>query len=420
KTIRETSSRKASLDYVTDHGGIITQAVSSQPWSGDAAVTVSIVNWIKNGEPGQRVLWLNNTDLRLEVDHIPPTLTPGIDVRRAAALTVNQRPKVCFKGQTPGVTRGFTLDAATRETLIRRDPSSARYIHPFLGGEELLHNLTIDRWIIDLPHLDALEAEHDTPVLIDHLRREVLPARKKAAQKEARQNAERLSADPKAKIHRHHSSFLDTWWMHSYRRTEMVVAVEPLVRYIALTITATWERPSVYSFIDSSIRPVASLQVFAFDDNYSFGILSSGLHRLWFEARCSRLKADLRYTPTTVFDSFPWPQSPTEAQAHTVQEIVEELLALRSQNLSAGMSLAHQYDTLRQPGNSQLRNLHADLDAAVLNAYGFSPDEDLLAKLLALNLDIAAEPQHARGPGSTSMFAGELAHPDDQLCRPEH
>jgi hypothetical protein len=185
----------------------------------------------------------------------------------------------------------------------------------------------------------------------------------------------------------------------------MVVAVEACKRFIALTITASWERPSVYSFVDSYIRPAASLQVFAFDDNYSFGILSSGLHRLWFEARCSRLGTGLRYTPTTVFDSFPWPQSPTANQIRAIQEIVEELVKLRSRNLGTGMSLARQYDTLREPGNSQLRNLHADLDAAVLNAYDFSTDEDLLTQLLALNLDIAAEPQHARGPGPTSMFA---------------
>jgi len=130
KTIRETSSRTASLDYVTDHGGVITEAVSSQPWSGDAAVHVSIVNWIKNGDPGQqRVLWLNNTDLRLEIDHIPASLQPGIDVRRAAALPANQHPKVCFQGQTPGVTKGFTLDATERDVLIRRDPGAARLDH---------------------------------------------------------------------------------------------------------------------------------------------------------------------------------------------------------------------------------------------------------------------------------------------------
>ena len=399
KSIRETSSRKASLDYVTDHGGVITEAVSSQPWSGDAVVHVSIVNWIKNGDPGQRVLWLNNTDLRLEVDNIPASLRPGIDVRRAVALPANQHPKVCFQGQTPGVTKGFTLDAAGRDALIRRNPGAARYIHPFLGGEELLHDLTIDRWVIDLPHGDALDAERDAPTLMDHVRREVLPTRQKAAQKEAEQNAERLAANPQARQDLARTKFLDTWWLHWRRRADMVTAIEKLDRYIALTITASWERPSVYSFVNSSTRPAASLQVFAFDDDYSFGILASSLHRRWFEARCSRLKADLRYTPTTVFDSFPWPQASTITQVNIIEKAVDELLQVHAENLSAGMSLARQYDTLRQPGKSRLRTLHADLDDAVLNAYGFSPDDDLLAQLLALNLDVAAEPEHARGPG---------------------
>ena len=398
KTIRETSSRKASLDYVTDHGGIITDAVSSQPWSGDAVVHVSIINWIKNGEPGQRVLWLNNTDLRLEVDHIPASLRPGIDVRRAVALPVNHQPKVCFQGQTPGVTKGFTLDAAERDALIRRDPRSARYIHPFLGGEELLHDLTIDRWIIDLPHLDALTVERDAPALMAHLRREVLPTRKKAAQTEAGQNADRRAANSTARQDLSRTKFLDTWWLHWRRRGDMLQAFNGLDRFIATSRVASEKRTTVFTFVDTSVRPGDSLTTFALDDNYSFGILSSGLHRLWFEARCSRLGTGLRYTATTVFDSFPWPQSPTQAQVLAVEEIVEELMERRSQNLSAGMSLASQYDTLRQPGKSRLRTLHTDLDATVLSAYGFSADEELLAQLLALNLDMAAEPQHARGP----------------------
>jgi len=283
--------------------------------------------------------------------------------------------------------------------LIRRDPGAARYIHPFLGGEELLHDLTIDRWVIDLPHLDALEAERDAPALMEHLRREVLPTRETAAQKEAEQNAERRAVNPQAKGRHHHSGFLDSWWMQAYRRTDMIEAFDGLDRFIATSRVASEKRTTVFAFVDESVRPGDSLTVFALYDNYSFGILSSGLHRRWFEARCSRLKADLRYTSTTVFDSFPWPQAPTTAQVNDIKKIVDELLQVRDENLAAGMSLARQYDTLRQPGKSRLRTLHADLDDAVLNAYGFSPDDDLLAQLLALNLDVAAEPEHARGPG---------------------
>jgi len=358
KTIRETSSRKASLDYVTDHGGIITEAVSSQPWSGDAVVHVSIVNWLKNGDPGQqRVLWLNNTDLRLEVDHIPASLQPGIDVRRAAALPANQHPKVCFQGQTPGVTKGFTLDATEREALIHRDPGAARYIHPFLGGEELLHDLTIDRWVIDLPHLDALAAERDAPALMKHLRREVLPAREKAAGKEAEQNAERRAADPKTKNRRHHSSFLDYWWMHSYRRADMLEAFGR-DRYIATSRVASEKRTTVFTFVDASVRPGDSLTTFALDDNYSFGILSSGLHRLWLEARCSRLKADLRYTSTTVFDSFPWPQASTITQVNIIEKIVGELLQVRGEPRRrdvAGPSIRHPPTARQEPAANPAR-----------------------------------------------------------------
>lgn len=398
-SIRETSSRQASLDYVVDHGGVITEAVSTQPWSGDAVVHVSIVNWIKNGDPGQRVLWLNNTDLRLEVDDIPTSLRPGVDVRRAAALPGNRDPKVCFQGQTPGVTKGFTLDAAARAGLIERDPAAAQYIHPFLSGEELLHDLTIKRWVIDLPHHDALEAERDAPTLLQHLRTEVLPAREEAAQKEATQNADRRAGGAAARQDLSRAKFLETWWLHWRRRADMLGAFGGLERYIATSRVASEKRTTVFTFVDAATRPGDSLTAFAFDDNYSFGVLSSGLHRLWFEARCSRLKADLRYTSTTVFDSFPWPQAPTPAGIKAIDNVVEELLQVRADNLTAGMSLARQYDTLRQPGKSRLRTLHAELDAAVLGTYGFSTDDDLLTQLFGLNLDIAAEPEHARGPG---------------------
>ncbi len=44
---------------------------------------------------------------------------------------------------------------------------------------------------------------------------------------------------------------------------------------------------------------------------------------------------------------------------------------------------------LELPGRNPLKDAHAALDAAVLAAYGFSPKKDLLAQLLALNLEVA-------------------------------
>ena len=183
----------------------------------------------------------------------------------------------------------------------------------------------------------------------------------------------------------------------------------------------------------------------AFADDYSFGILQSEIHWAWFTAKCSTLTARFRYTSDTVFDTFPWPQfglgiapvsgaasgvapdarSPQPSSAgrpdargfrrdaengrrdaraprdvidkiRTVAETARALRALRREIMTAnGWSLRDLYRTLETPGTNRLRDAHATLDAAVRAAYGMKPEEDILAFLLKLNLELAA--QEARG-----------------------
>jgi hypothetical protein len=405
KTIRETDSRRASLDYIVEHDGVIVDAVSAQPWSGDAVVHVSIVNWVKGARhaPARKVLWLDKGQLRLPVDHIPTSLSPNTDVATAVALPCNQRPKVCFQGQTTGNVDAFRLTLEQARSIVRRDPKSERFIHAMTSGDPLLHQLQPSMFVIDLPFADASEAAAEAPGALAHLREHALPGRQEAAQREANRNAEARAVNPRAKLNRHHERFLSVWWRHAYRRDDMVRATGALSRYIALTRVAAEGRKSVYQFVDSSIRPDDSLTVLALDDDYSFGVLSSQLHREWFDARCSRLKADPRYTSTTVFDSFPWAPNPSTEQVAAVAGIVKELLDVRESYLNRGVPLADQYDTLRLPGRSALRDLHDRLDAAVYALYGFSPDDDDLSQLLALNLAAANEPHYARRPGGGDL-----------------
>ena len=56
-TIRQNYSREGGLDYIVGNGGTITEAISSQVWSGDAVVHVSIVNWKKGEEQGPKKLF---------------------------------------------------------------------------------------------------------------------------------------------------------------------------------------------------------------------------------------------------------------------------------------------------------------------------------------------------------------------------
>jgi hypothetical protein len=401
QAIRDGASRQASLDYIVNNDGVIFDAVSSQPWSGDAAVTVSIVNWIKGADhaPDAKVLWLDNAQLRLPLDEIAPTLRPSTDVRRAKSLIQNKRPKSIFQGQTTGSVAGFRLNNTEAAELIARDARSEAYIHPVLGGRVLLHSLAPTNFVIDLPHDDALRVSVDAPGALAHIRELVLPEREAAAAEEAQNNAAILARNSRAAVRWHNRNFFNKWWQHAYRRADMIEAITLLPRYIATSRVATESRISVFQFVDPAIRPDDSMTVIALDDDYSLGIVSSTLHRAWLDERCSRLEARPRYTSTTVWDSFPWPPLPTKAAKVKVAEAMAAITDYRIERLSEGITLGDQYDALRMPGRARLRDLHHLLDTAVIEVYGFNPDEDLLAQLLALNLAAASDPEVATPPG---------------------
>ena len=92
---------------------------------------------------------------------------------------------------------------------------------------------------------------------------------------------------------------------------------------------AIQNRQSPYVFISSAnFAQRTRCTVFAFDDDYSFGILHSTYHRMYFEERCTKMRVDLRYTSKTVFDSFPWPQALPEGAAVEVAEAAATLCQL--------------------------------------------------------------------------------------------
>ena len=167
----------------------------------------------------------------------------------------------------------------------------------------------------------------------------------------------------------------------------MFTSKQELRRYISLSRVTL--RP-IFEFINSEINPNDALMLFAFEDYYSFGIINSNLHWLWFKEKCSTLEGRYRYTTDTVWDTFPWPQKPTEAQIKKVAEAAKTLHTERTATLKKyNMSLRDLYRLLEQPGKNPIKDLHEALDKAVMNAYGFSDKQDILSQLLALNLKAA-------------------------------
>ncbi len=405
-TIRQNYSRVGGLDYITNNGGTITDAVSTQVWSGEAAVHVSIVNWIKGDQKGKKRLSRQTGDNASsawesrEVDQINSALSFSTDVTDVEVLRTNAISGGCYQGQTHGH-EGFLLTDEEAQEEIRFNPKAESVLHPYLTAEELLSepDSLPKRFVIDFSPFDLLESG-EFKSLLKRVEYQVLPTRKEAAEREKERTKEALEADAKGRTNRHHANFLASWWKLSYPREEMLRALKPLRRYIVCSQVS--KRP-IFEFVSTKIRPNAALMVFPFEDDYTFGVLQSNVHWAWFVARCSTLGATFRYTSNTVFDTFPWPQDVTQKQLRAIADAGLRVRTLRRDLMvKHRVSLRELYRTLDKPGAHPLAIAHTELDDAVRAAYGIRKGIDVLGFLSKLNNECAtkeSQNEFVRGPG---------------------
>jgi hypothetical protein len=381
-TIRQNYSREGGLDYIVQNGGTITDAVSSQVWSGEAVVHVSLVNWIKGQQDGKKLLiWQVGDDRqspwkKAELELINSSLSAENDVGSAKTLKANEEPKLVFVGQVHH-NKNFLLSPKEASAFLKKHPDHRKVIFPYMTGEDLVNEGRPTRWIIDFGQRELFEAMK-FKAAFELVREKVMPSvLAKAASEKAETGKDIGPRQNHAK----------TWWQFWRSRPEVIAILPKLPRYIVCSRVT--KRP-IFEFVSPMIHPNEAVVAFTFPDDYSFGILQSGIHWAWFIARCSTMKADFRYTSDTVFDTFAWPQAPTLKQINAVVVAARELRNLRHEIMQDnGWSLRELYKSLETPGENRLRDAHAALDAAVRAAYGMKLDEDILAFLLKLNLELA-------------------------------
>jgi SAM-dependent methyltransferase len=396
-TIRQNYSREGSLDYIVHNGGEIYSAVSSMRWSGEAAVHVSIACWKKGQYVRTKELYTeaNKELIRLEVPEINSSLSIHADVTDAKVLECNRKPKKVFQGQTHGH-EGFLLSKSEGIKILKQHPEYKEVLKPFLIGEELVgnYNAQPSRFVIDFTMKDVMEAS-TYKELYKIISTRVLPAREAAAKQQQELNAPALKDNPKARVNKHHLNFLNKWWKLSYGREDMLREYSKLKRFIS---TPEYSKRPIYEFLSTEINPNAKLMVFCYDDYYSFGVIQSTFHWNWLVAKGSTLGHDTcNYTTNTVWDTFPWPQNPSEKQIRKVADAAKALHTERTRVMQQHhLSLRDLYRILEQPGKNPIKDLHTALDKAVAEAYGFDVKETtntnyILQNLLQLNLQVAAK-----------------------------
>lgn len=309
---------------------------------------------------------------------IHPDLTVGPNVLAAKPLQANGR--MSFQGPIL-VGEGFRLSAEDLARLKLTAPLPGA-VRPYLIARDLMQKPE-RRWVIDFFGLSEPEARRRFPALMQHVIDNVKPHRDANNDK----------------------GFRERWWQWGRPRPDMREAIGGLGRFIVTAETST-HKPFV--FMPGDFVADHKLYVIASDDASIMGVLSSRVHLAWALAAGGRLGVgnDPTWTNTTCFLPFPFPicdgrsrerirRAGQALDAHRKRQQAEHpdltltgmynvLVKLRAgEALTAKDKLIHDHGLV-----SLLRELHDEVDAAVLDAYGWPQDltdEQVLERLVALN-----------------------------------
>ena len=385
------------LDRIVEQSAIY-DAWSDERWVVDgAAVRVSLVCFAGRDDGFQDFLNGKN------VSHINADLTSGIvDLTKAKRLLRNDN--VAFMGDTKNGPFDISGEMARKWLCLPSNPNgrlNADILKPWVNGRDLTRR-SAGKWIVDFgTSMEATEAAlYEAPYAF--IAENVKPARERNRNKKIR----------------------EFWWRHEAPRPVMWKSLEGLSRYIA---TPTVAKHRLFVWLDVRVCPDHQLIVIARDDDTIFGILHSRFHESWSLRLCTWLGKgnDPRYTPTTTFQTFPFPQGLSlnipaadyakKAHAVAIAAAARRLVKLRDRWLNppewvewvdepvpgypkrpvprdetAAKELKKRTLTNLYNARPQwLADAHAALDAAVAAAYGWDADiseEDALGELLALNL----------------------------------
>jgi len=396
-------------------GGRIIDAWSDEEWTVDgAAVRVSLLSFQRDRQGSSSLDGKDVEEIFSDITALTHDLT--------SSLSLAQNSGLCFQGMK--FVGPFDIpESEAREWLeLPRNPNgrhNADVVKRWKTGIDLTRRPE-ERWVVDfgtqMTEMDA--ALYEAP--FQHVLKHVKPSRL------------RMDAEGNAEVRReNHRQY---WWRYGEARPGMRSKISPLVRYIATPEVA---KHRFFCFLELSEVPTGSIYAIARDDDTTFGILHSRFHEFWALRMGTFLGVgnDPRYTPSTTFETFPFPESLTpnipaadyaaDPRAQKIATAAARLNELREHWLNpadlvvrvsevvpgypdrilpkdAAAEAILKKRTLTNLYNERpawLEHAHAALDEAVAEAYGWGEDwragklteDEILARLFRLNQERAAD-----------------------------
>ena len=353
-TIGQGDTRSTGLRWICLHGGEIFNTRKRVKWPGLAAVVVSVIHVTKGPFAGAR---------RLDGRDVPAVTAflfhrGGHDDPVRLAANAGQS----FVGSYV-LGMGFTFDDTDRKgaatsiaemhRLIEEDPGNQEVIFPYIGGDEVNSSPTHanHRYVINFGEKLEKECRERWPKLMDIVEAKV---------KLGRQSQGSI-VNPKR------------WWMFARPASNLSIASSQCERVLVICrLQSQWGT----SFLSAGSVFAESLIVFPLSTHAAFSALQSRPHELWARFFGSSMKDDLRYTPSDCFETFPFPNKwddhqGLEAAGQTYYDFRAQLMVEHDEGLTKTYNRFHDPNEI-DSDIQKLRELHAAIDRAVLDAYGWT------------------------------------------------
>lgn len=376
QAIRTGGSREV-LEKVLEQGGSLFMAWQNEPWLQDgAAVRVSLFAFDDGAEQTRTV------DGQ-PVERINASLSPSEDVRTAAPLAENAG--IAFQG--PVKVGAFDIPGElARSWLKSPNPdgvSNAEVLKPWVNGMDITRRPS-DTWIIDFDMRTEEQA-----------RQYLLPF----AYVEEKVKPERINNRDKQR-----STF---WWRLGRSGSDLKKASAGQARIL---VTPRVAKHRIWVWVPAGTLPDSRVLAVTRDDDFTFGVLQSRIHEVWSLANSAAhgVGNDPTYVAKDCFDPFPFPH-PTADQRAEIEKWARHIVQVREHLLAADpkatlTGLYNDVVKLRVEPDaahpvSALKTAHDRLDQAVAAAYSWEwplAEDEVLARLLALNLERSATPGSAR------------------------
>ncbi len=353
-TICQGVTRNSGLRWIVLNGGTIYEARKRCPWPGLASVVISITHVLKAPASlrrildGKEVTHISSYLVRSGSDSDPYQLRANANQSFQGSITLGMGFTFDDKSNRPGVN-----SIQSMHSLLKKDTRNGEVIFPYIGGSELNDTASFShhRYVIDFGEATLDEAQR-WPDLLELLKNNVKPERSTKSAS--------VASWP--------------WWQHWRPRVQLYGKLASFRRVLLTNAQASTHL--AFAFYEQRAVFANSLNVFLLTEWTHFSILQGRIHDTWAWFLCSSLGDGLRYNPTDCFETFPFPSSYESnlalgAIGQTYYEFRAALMVKNNEGLTKTYNRFHDPEE-RSPDIQKLRDLHAEMDRAVLDAYGWT------------------------------------------------